>query len=154
MRIHRRWHIGALLAGLALPLALPGQTPVPDYLVRVTLQDSLGGHRVVGHLTSVAPDSLVLRVVDSDSVVSIDRSTVSRIERRADVNFFQAVVGGCLVVGGALALAGSQVRDPDSPGIETVAAVLGGVLGCAFGGGAGFFIASLRERYSWREIKI
>ena len=153
-RIHRLSHIAALLAGRVLSPVLVGQAPVPDYLVRVTFRDSLGGHRLVGHLMSVAPDSLALRVIDSDSVVRLARSTVSRVERGVEVSFGKAVLTGCLAVGGALALAGSQAHDPDSPGIETVAAVLGGVLGCVFGGGAGYLIASLRERYSWEEISV
>jgi hypothetical protein len=154
VRIHRLSHIGVLLAGLVLPPALAGQAPVPEHVVRVTVRDSVGRHRLVGHLMSVAPDSLMLRVINSDSVVKIDRSSVSRIERGVEVSFARAVIVGCVAVGGALALAGSQVRDPDSPGIETVAAVVGGVLGCVFGGGAGFLISSLRERYSWEEITV
>jgi len=154
MRIHRLSHIGALLVGLVLPPGLQGQTPVPDYLVRVTLRDTSGGNHLVGHLTSVAPDSLVLRVVDTDSLVRIDRSTVLRIERRGDVSVGKAMIVGCVGLGGILALAGSQVHDPDSPGIETVAAVVGGLFGCLLGAVGGFAASSLSERSNWEEITL
>ena len=112
MRFHCPSPIAALLVSLVLPPALLGQSAVPDYLVRVTLRDSSGGHRLVGHVTPLPPDSLALRLVDSDSVVRIDRSSVLRIERRVDVSVGKAMLAGCLAVGGILALAGSQVHDP------------------------------------------
>jgi len=154
MRIHRLSRIGALLVGLGLPPALLGQAPVPDYSVRVTLRDNSNGHRLVGHLTSVAPDSLVLRVADTDSIVSIARSTVLRIERRVEVSVGKAMLAGCVVVGGILALAGSQAHDPDSPGIETVVAVVGGLFGCLLGALGGFAISSLSERNSWEDVTL
>lgn len=154
MRIHQVSHVGALLFALILPTALAGQAPVPDDLVRVTIRDTTGGHSVFGHLTSVARDTLALRIVDGDFVVRIDRSTVMRIERRADVSARSAVVSGCLVVGGILGLAGSQVHDPDSPGIEKYLAVLGSIFGCAVGALGGVVISSLREHYTWEEITV
>jgi len=154
MRIHRVSHIGAVLFALVLPPALAGQAPVPDYVVRVTLRESSGGQRLLGRLTSVAPDSLVLRVADSDSLVRIDRRTLLRIERRVDVSIGKAMLAGCLALGGILGLAGSQVHDPDSPGIENVAAVLGGLFGCTLGAMGGFAIGSLSGHYGWEEITI
>jgi hypothetical protein len=154
MRIHRLSHIGALLLGLVLPAALVGQEPVPDYLVRVTLRDSWGGHPLVGHLMSVSPDSLVLRVFDSETVVKIDRSTVLRTERRVDGSLGKAMLAGCLAVGGVLALLGSQVHDADSPGIGTVAAVVGGVFGCLLGALGGSAITPVNERDRWEEVTI
>ena len=154
MRIHRVSHVGALLVALILPPALAGQAPVPDDLVRVTIRDSTVGHSLLGHLTSVARDTLALRVVDGDFVVRIDRSNVMRIERRVDVSVRSAVVTGCLVVGGILGLAGSQAHDPDSPGIGNYLAVLGSVFGCAVGALGGVVLSSLREHYTWEEITV
>lgn len=154
MRIHGLSHIAALLVGLALPRALAGQAPIPEYLIRVTLRDSSAGHRLVGHLTSVTRDSVVLQVLDTDSIVRIDRGTVLRTERRVDVSVGKTMLAGCLAVGGILALAGSQAHDPDSPGIETVVAVFGGLFGCALGALGGVAISSVRERNSWEEVTL
>jgi len=96
----------------------------------------------------------MLRVVDTDSIVSIDRNTVLRTELRGDTSVGKAMIVGCLTVGGVLALAGSQVHDPDSPGIEKVAAVLGGLFGCLLGAGAGFAVSSLNERSNWEEVTV
>ena len=154
MRIHRSSLIGAVLVGLVLPSVLVGQAPLPDYLLRVTLRDSSGGHRVIGHLTSARSDSLFLRVDDTDSVLRIDRATVLRIERHIDAPIGKAMIAGCVAVGGILALAGSQVHDPDSPGIETIAAVAGGLFGCLVGAVGGFATSSLNERNNWEEVSI
>jgi hypothetical protein len=154
MRIHRVSHIGALLFALLLPPASAAQAPVPDYLVRVTLRDNERERRLLGHLTSVAPDSLILMVADGDSLVGIDRRTVLRVESRVDVSVGKAMIAGCLALGGVLALAGSQVHDPDSPGIEKAAAILGGLFGCALGALGGAVISSLRARYGWEEITV
>ena len=135
-----------------LPAALAGQARLPYSLVRVTVRDSLGSHRLVGHLTSIAPDSLVLRVADSDSLVGIDRHTLVRVERHVDTSVHKAVVLGCLAVGAILGLAGSQVEDPDSPGIAKYVAVYGSLFGCALGALGGFIIGSLTSHYAWEEI--
>lgn len=154
MRIYRVSHFGALLSILILPPALAAQAPVPDYLVRVTLRDNSGDHRVFGRLTSVSPDSLILRVADTDSIIGIDRRMVLRIERRIEVSVGKAMIVGCLALGGTLALAGSQVHDLDSPGIEKVAAVLGSLVGCAVGALGGAAIGSLSRHYGWEEITL
>jgi hypothetical protein len=153
MRIHRVSLFGTLLVGLALPSALVGQASVPDYLVRVTLRDS-SAHRLVGYITLVTSDSLALQLFESDSIARIDRNPLLRIERRPDVGIGKAMLAGCVAVGGILALAGSQVHDPDSPGIETVAAVVGGLFGCLLGAVGGFAIGSLSQRNSWEEITL
>jgi hypothetical protein len=152
--IHRVSYMGALLVALALPRALAGQAPVPDYMVRVTLRDSTGGHRLVGHLWSVAPDSLVLRVADSDSFVRLDRRALTRIERRVEVSVRKAMIVGCVALGGVLGLAGSQVHDPDSPGIEKYVAVLGSLFGCALGALGGLVVGSINRHFAWEETTV
>ena len=96
----------------------------------------------------------MLLIADSDSLVRIDRRILLRIERRVDVSIGKAMIAGCLAVGGFLALAGSQVHDADSPGLEQLAAVLGGFFGCALGALGGSVLGSLSARYSWEEIAI
>jgi hypothetical protein len=154
MRIHRASQIGALLFVLLLPRDVAAQTPVPDYLVRVTLRDNSGERRLLGRLTSIASDSLMLLIAGGDSLVGVDRRTLVRVERRVDISIGRAMIAGCAVVGGILAVAGSQVHDPDSPGIEKAVAVLGGLFGCALGALGGVVLSSLSARYSWEEITV
>jgi hypothetical protein len=126
----------------------------PANTVRVTLRDTTGGHSLVGRLTLVAADSLVLRVADTDSIISIDRRTVLRVERHSDVSVRKTMLAGCVAIGGILALAGSQVHDPDSQGIERIVSAAGAAFGCLLGALGGFAISSLRERNSWEEITL
>jgi hypothetical protein len=53
-----------------------------------------------------------------------------------------------------LGLAGSQVHDHDSPGIERAVAVIGSLVGCAFGTLVGVVSSSLSRRYAWQEITL
>ena len=134
---------------------LVGQTQIPDHPVRVTLRDGSGEQRLVGRLTAVTPDSLMLHVIESDSVAKIDRSTVIRVERqRRDISVRRTAKIGCLTVGGILGLLGSQATDPDSPGIENAFAVVGLALGCGLGAAGGAGLAVIQRRNSWEEFTL
>jgi hypothetical protein len=129
--------------------------PLPDYPVRVTLQDSLGMHRVFGLVTGLTADSVTIRSLDDDYRVAISRRAVVRVERQLPHTSIQkAALVGCLAFGGVLGLAGSQERDPDSPGIEKAFAVLGFGLGCAVGGLGGMGVGLLESRQSWTEVQL
>ena len=109
---------------------------------------------MVGRLWSTTPDSLKLWVADGNSVVAVDRRAVLRIERHRGVSLGNTIIAGCLAVGGALALAGSQVHDPDSPGGEVMFATLGFLVGCTLGGFAGAAIGFLGGHFGWEDITV
>ena len=121
----------------------------------MTVRDSTGVRRMTGHLFSATPDTLVLRIRESDSVATIDRHGIVRLERSlGEVSIRKAVIAGCLTVGGFFALIGSQAHDPDSPGIENYLAAYGLVIGCGLGAGVGFIFGSLLARQQWEEFTL
>lgn len=156
MQIRRTSLIATVfLISLVRAPTLAGQILLPDYPVRVTLRDGSGEQRLVGRLTAVTPDSLMLHVVENDSVAKIDRSTVIRVERqRRDISVRKTAAIGCLTVGGILGLLGSQATDPDSPGIEKAFAVVGLALGCGLGAAGGAGLALIERRKSWEEFTV
>jgi hypothetical protein len=132
---------------------LAGQ--IPDFPVRVTLRDGPGERRLVGHLTAVTRDSLILHVTELNSVARINRTNVIRIERQVrEMSVGKSAAVGCLALGGTLGLFGSQVHDPDSPGIEKAFAVVGLVVGCGLGGLGGAGLGLLSRHQSWEEITV
>ncbi|HUR00812.1 MAG TPA: hypothetical protein VM166_15280 [Gemmatimonadaceae bacterium] len=116
------------------------------------MRDSSGEHRLFGHLVAARVDSVFIRTTASDSLVSLSRKDVVRIERRGHMSVGGLMLGGCLVVGGILGISGSQLHDADSPGIEKVAAAVGFVAGCGIGalGGAAFGV--INRHYGWQTI--
>ena len=132
---------------------LPAQAPPPEHPVRLTVRDSLGERRLIGHLTSVTPDSLSLRVADGNTTLAFDRRNVERVERQRGGSLAKWAGVGCVGVGGIFGLLGSQVHDPDSPGIERVLPVVGFVAGCGVGAVGGAVIHLVRRR-SWEEITL
>jgi hypothetical protein len=153
-------HIGfrSLTIGLVSTLIfasdLAGQTFLPDEPVRVTVRDSIGERRIVGVLGRVTSQSLVLRVEDADTVVTINRRDVVRVEQRRQTGSVgKAALLGCLFVGGLLAAAGSGVHDPDSPGIGNILAIFGFGVGCAIGGGVSGLLYFWSSN-AWQEITV
>jgi hypothetical protein len=155
-RLFRLLLIAATLVGF--PLVAPtvtAQVTLPAREVRVTVRDSAGERRMTGHLISVTTDTLLLRISAGDSVATIDRRGIVRLERSlGEVSIRKAVIAGCLTVGGFFALIGSQVHDPDSPGIENYLAAYGLVIGCGLGAGVGFILGSLLARQQWEEFTL
>jgi hypothetical protein len=128
---------------------------IPDFPVRVTLRDGSSERRLLGHLTAVTRDSLILQVSELNSVARINRSKVIRIERQVrEISVGKAAAVGCLAFGGVLALSGSQVHDPDSPGIEKAFAAAGMIVGCGLGGLGGAGLGLLSKHQSWEEIRV
>src|SRR6476661_6692173 len=83
-----------------------------------------------GYIERLTPDSLYLRVRGTDSVAAFLRTGISSVERERSVSLAAGAGVGCLAVGvplGALGYFGTH--DPDSPGIEKVAGVLGFAVG-------------------------
>ncbi len=134
-----------ILWSLALTPRLPAQTPLPNYPVRVTVRDISGERRLIGRLTAVTPDSLTLRVANAASTLAVDRRTVTRVERQRSASIGKPAGLACLVLGGTLALLGSQVHETDSPGSKTRF-----VLGCGLGALGGAVISRMRRQ--WEEI--
>jgi hypothetical protein len=143
----------ALLLCPIVPPGLSAQTPLPETPVRLTARDSVGEHRVVGMLLTATSRSLVLRAEETDSILTFDRSSVVRVETQRPSSIQKAALIGCLFLGGAFALAGAGIHDPDSPGIENIAAVVGFVVGCGVGGGVSALL-SIWSGSRWQEIKV
>jgi hypothetical protein len=142
-----------LLSCPILPSRLSAQASVPDTPVRVTVRDSVREQRIIGMLLTATSKSLVLRAEDTDSILTFERANVVRVEIQPSLSIGKAALAGCLFLGGALALAGSGVHDPDSPGIERIAALLGFVVGCGVGGGAGALL-TIWSGSRWQEITV
>ena len=130
------------------------QAPSQEYPVRVTVRDSLGDQRVFGRLVAARSDSVIIRIADSDSLHSISRTAIVRIERRGHISVGNLMLGGCLVAGGILGISGSQLHDPDSPGIEKFAATVGFVIGCGIGALGGAVIGFLNRHYGWETLSV
>jgi len=140
-----------ILGFLALPSQLSAQRLLPNYSVRVTVHDSIGERRLIGRITALTPDSLTLQVADATSTLVLDRRTVSRVERRRSLSVGKPAKLGCLVLGGTLALLGSQVEDhPGSHGSHAPLTIAGFVAGCGLGALGGVMIS--RTRQGWEEI--
>jgi len=148
------WGLATAVYYLSLAALLAAQAAVIDDPVRITVRNDAREQQILGRLTSVGPESLTIRLAKGDSLLTIDRHTIQRVERKRRAwRFRTTMTVGCLTLGGALALLGSQAHDPDSPGIERAFAVAGFGLGCAVGalGGA---LAAWVSPGVWEEISI
>lgn len=146
------WRVS--LFALACATALwpcAGNAQEPYRRVRFTTADSTGVQHWDGFLERVTKDSLYVRFRDADSISAFSRAAIGSVERQRDVHPLRRVGIGCLVVGGALgALGYSATRDPDSPGLEKVAGVLGFGVGCIAGGLGGLLVTAI-DHNGWES---
>jgi hypothetical protein len=146
------WDVAVAVWSFAFALPIVAQSTFLDFPVRVTAREDAGERKIVGQLRTVGRESLTIRVEKGDSILTIDRRAILRVERgRRAWPFRTAITIGCLTFGSTLALLGSQVRDPDSPGIERAVAIVGFGLGCALGAASGALAAWVKPRV-WEEI--
>lgn len=115
--------------------------------IRFTTTGAAGDHQWRGYVERLTPDSLRLRVRGTDTVASFSRSVVRSVERERLVNRGSAALVGCVTVGGALGAFGYLgTHDPDAPGLDTVAGVLGFGVGCGVGAAGGLVVSAVRSR--------
>ncbi|CAN5919676.1 hypothetical protein BH11GEM1_BH11GEM1_21280 [soil metagenome] len=118
--------------------------------VRFTTADSSGDRRWQGRLERLTFDSLQLRVGGADTIAAFSRSAVHSVARQhRALTPARAAGAGCLTGGVVLSALGFfGTHDPDSPGLEKLAGVLGLVVGCGAGAGVGFVVSLARgERW-------
>ena len=102
-----------------------------------------------GFIERLTPDSLYLRVRGTDSIGAFSRSAISSVERERVSHPGAAAGIGCLAIGAPLgALGYFGTHDPDSPGIEKVAGVLGFGVGCVVGALGGFLLETVSS-HGW-----
>jgi hypothetical protein len=143
----------AIVALASMYATSAGQQAMPDYPVRVTIREGNGDIRLIGRLTALAPESLTLRVTESDSVVTVERSRILRVERHHNVSIGKAAAIGCAALGATLGLLGATSHDPDSPGIEAPIAIAAVIVGCGLGGLGGAIIGVVGGQ-GWEEITL
>ena len=125
-----------------IPRAADAQEPYRR--VRFSTADSSGVQHWEGFLERLTKDSLYVRFRDADSISAFSRTVIFSVERQRDIHPLRRVGIGCLAVGAALGAVGySASRDPDSPGIEKVAGVLGFGVGCIAGGFGGLLLTAI-----------
>jgi hypothetical protein len=123
--------------------ALGAQASAMPRIRFVVVRDGASGE-LVGRLQSVTADSIGVRFANVDTVVFFARRSVTRLEReRRRLGPGRGALLGCVSGGVLLGVYGySTTHDPDSPGIERVAGVLGGAVGCGAGALIGLFLGS------------
>jgi hypothetical protein len=115
--------------------------------IRFITASGVGDHRWQGYIERLTPDSLHVRVRGTDTVAAFSRAVVRSVERERESHPGRAAGIGCLAVGTALgALGYFGTNDPDSPGLEKVAGVLGLGVGCALGAVGGVIVSAVRSR--------
>ncbi len=121
----------------------------PYRRIRFTTADSTGVHHWDGFLERVTRDSVYVRFRDADSISAFSRADIGSVERQRDIHRLRAVGIGCLAVGASLgALGYFRGHDPDSPGLDKIAGVLGFGVGCV-AGGVGGLLVSATPRSEW-----
>ena len=144
------WTLVLALCCLLAAVPLAAQVMPLDDSVRVTLKDGASS-QIHGRLIGISPDSLTLRLADGNAL-TLDRRAVKRVERHRKWNVGLSVAVGCVALGGVLGGLGSQMRDPDSPGIERAFAAVGFVAGCAIGALGGMLAAA--GGGAWQEVSL
>jgi len=147
--ILRTLFLAILLATGALAPAAIAQDPSRP--IRFTTADAAGVHHWEGFFEGLTPDSLFVRFRDADSVSAFARSAIGSVERQREIHGLRNVGIGCLAVGAPLgALGFFGTHDPDSPGLEKIAGVLGFGAGCVAGGIGGLVVSAVR-RNGWER---
>lgn len=115
--------------------------------MRVVAAGADGDRRWQGFVERLTGDSLYLRLLGTDSIAAFSRNAIRSVERRNPSRPGRAVGIGCLALGGALgALGYFGTHDPDSPGLEKTAGVLGLAAGCGLGAVGGLVVSAVRHR--------
>jgi len=139
--------LAALVTAAASAHAAIAQDPYRP--IRFTTSDTAGVHRWQGFFEGLTPDSLYMRFRDADSISAFSRSAIGSVERQREIHSLRGVGIGCLAVGAPLgALGYFGTHDPDSPGLEKIAGVLGFGAGCVAGGIGGLIVSAVR-RNGW-----
>ena len=144
----------ALSATVGAPLNAQRDTAVaPGTRVRVWVGTPTRLEWRAGRLLAMTGDSLLMERTDvlgqprlALPLDSVRRLDVYRSRGRART---RAVATGCLAGGVAVGFLGLQVRDPDSPGLERYAALVGAGYGCSVGALVGALVSWGSE---WRRV--
>lgn len=146
------WRSSLLAVLLATPALAPAAIAQDPYRpIRFTTADTAGVHHWQGFFEGLTPDSLYIRFRDADSISAFSRSAIGSVERQREIHSLRTVGIGCLAVGAPLgALGYFGTHDPDSPGLEKIAAVLGFGAGCLAGGVGGLIVSAVR-RNGWER---
>jgi hypothetical protein len=140
----------SLLSATAV-LAPPAIAQDPYRPIRFTTADTGGLHHWEGFFEGLTHDSLYVRFRDADSISAFARSAIGSVERQRDIHALRKVGIGCLAVGAPLgALGYFGTHDPDSPGLEKIAGVLGFGVGCAVGGIGGLIVSAV-DHNGWER---
>jgi opacity protein-like surface antigen len=146
------WRSPLLAVLLATPALAPAAIAQDPYRpIRFTTADTAGVHRWQGFFEGLTADSLYMRFRDADSISAFSRSAIGSVERQREIHALRGVGIGCLAVGAPLgALGYFGTHDPDSPGLEKIAGVLGFGTGCVAGGIGGLIVSAVR-RNGWER---
>ncbi len=154
--------IAALAAGLLLAISAPlhaNDTTFVKLGARVRLEaPQSSDSRLVGEVSGLPSDALVILPEDGGSVLTIPWSEIEEIEvyegRRS--NWLLGGAVGFVVFGAAGAVIGAEVLyqlDPGAPS-QSEAAAIAGAIGAVAGFGIGAGIGSLFKTERWTEAQL
>jgi len=133
------------LCSLILGLASTVDAQEVPRQVRFTTTAGGGDHRWQGRFERLTRDSLYIGPFGTDTTAAFSRTAIGSLERGRLVHSGRAAGIGCLALGAALgALGYFGTHDPDSPGLEKTAGVLGLAVGCGVGAVGGFLVSVVR----------
>ena len=150
MSRHMTWRVRIIVL-LYSTLGLGSAANAQDMArqVRFSTTSAAGDRRWQGHVERLTPDSLYLRVRGTDTIAAFPRKVIRSVERERRVHAGRAAGVGCLTLGAGLgALGYFGTHDPDSPGLEKTAGVLGLVVGRGVGAVGGLIVSAVRS-HEW-----